>query len=357
MQAFALQHIVEDAGYNIEIINYRTVEQKNSYAMYRTKYGVKVLIKDLMQLPSHFKRRQRRNKYEKFIEQFMITSEELQTPDDVYRMWSKYSVIISGSDQIWSKNSNELKYAPWENMYPYLLVGYEGKKISYASSLGSMSEEQISKIIPYVSEFDAVSFREKSRADVVSKMLNKEVTTVVDPTLLLSKADWINILGIKEENGIPYILYYSLHGIKGQKSTISFLTNIAKKNGMRLRVVTPFVQMYFLGNTVDRETGYGPIDIVSSIYNAEIVVTDSYHGTLFSLNMEKNFYSICDDGGSAYRKTEILNALGLDSRIIRSVEEIPTTLTDINYDDVRSTLKLKKNASREYIVSAIQTLA
>lgn len=105
------------------------------------------------------------------IKNWFNLSVECVEPEDVYALWDKYDIIISGSDQIWNKMSNELANVSWKYMMPYLLYGYMGKKVSYASSIGNMSDEDLLKIIPEVEKFSGGFYKRKRDSHEVKKFM------------------------------------------------------------------------------------------------------------------------------------------------------------------------------------------
>ncbi|MDO5406084.1 MAG: polysaccharide pyruvyl transferase family protein [Eubacteriales bacterium] len=355
LQAYATQCAVEKLGYKAEIINYRMPEQKNIYSLYRMRYGIKTLLKDLMQFPVQKQRTERINKFEDFFKEFLNMSDECTYPDDVYQLWDNYSTIISGSDQIWNKHSLELENVGMEYMQPYLLHGFGGKKISYASSVANMTDDELKLIVADVSKFVALSMREKRSALKMTDLMNRKVDSVVDPTFLLNKADWIDKLNIqKKKNNDKYILYYSLAGIKPLKKDMANLKKIANEKGIRVKVITPFAYVRFNDSTIEMHPEAGPRKFLELIYNAEMIVTNSYHGTILSLNLGKNVYSICENGGSEFRKTEILERLGLKNRIVSGTNELLTNIfTDIDYAIVDKKLSALRAESYQYLEQSL----
>lgn len=355
MQAFALQNKVASCGYEIEILNYRMTEQKKYYSRYRLKYGIKVFIKDVLQLPNHFNRGYRAKKYEDFIKSNMILSDEVSTYKDVLSYWRKYDLMISGSDQIWSLNSNELKHTGLKNMLPYLLEGFTSNKISYASSLGSMNEEQINTLIPSIKKFNFIALREKKWVEYIKRNVDINIYHVVDPTLLYRRSEWIDLLKLKEKKA-DFILYYSLQGIKDQKSRLQEIKRIAIGYGLKIRIVTPFVQLFDKSSIIENCSYYGPLDIAESILNARFVITDSYHGTVFSMNFRKNFVSLCKDGGSEYRKKEVLSEFGLLDRAIYRIKDIDKVLrSQIDYNVIDIGIEDARKNSFDYIKFALSS--
>ena len=213
LQAYATQEYLKTRFGNCEIINYRTKEQRRVYSVFVWNKGIvgwgKSLIKNILKMSQYKKRKIRQDRYEKLIKEWFALSEECVEPEDVYGIWNRYDLIVSGSDQIWNKMANEMANMPWKYMMPYLLHGYKGKKISYASSVGNMSDEDLKKIIPEINQFDAVAMREKQTADKLNLLCNKNIASVVDPTFLLNREEWIERFNLKETEE-KYILYYAL---------------------------------------------------------------------------------------------------------------------------------------------------
>lgn len=353
LQAYATQKMVNKIAGDSEIVNYRMKEQKAFYSLYRTKYGVKTLITDLLQLPVHKKRKRRAEKFEKFINNELKLTAEIEEADEISSVWSDVNTMISGSDQIWNKHSCELEHNDWKYMNPYLLDGFEGKKISYASSIANMSKTDLEHIKDSLKKFNSLSVRENSSKDILKELTQMDVEQVCDPTFLLSAEEWINALSLKE-NEEKYIFFYSLGGIKKYIKAIRALVPVAKRMNCKLKILTPFSYLPCFAACVENCSDYGPVDFMNAILNAQYVVTDSYHGTILSLNLKKQVYSICENKGAEFRKTDILEMLNLKNRIIDDVNDINNIeLNDIDYDTVSKQIEQIRNKGINYITNAI----
>ena len=356
LQALATQKAIEKLGYECEIINYRMNEQKKYYSLYRTSYGIKILIKDLLRLPMHSKRVARANGYESFIRNYMNLSKEVNDPEEVFELYDQYDQIVSGSDQIWNKHSNELNHAEWKFMYPYLLKGYTGRKISYASSIGDMNDDnEIKRVCNIVKNFDYISMRESVSAQKFSNILKRNIPVVLDPTLLFDKSEWVKMLNLKKIEHEPYIFYYSLaNGIKDYYKKVDSLRRLSHKKHMKVLLVTPIVEAPILDSNIEQHTEYSTLDFLNAIYNADIIVTDSYHGSLFSVNFNKNIFSICGEYASDFRKTDILKRIGMENRIVDSIDRIiENDFEQINYNSVNSKINSSRMMSYEYLRRAL----
>lgn len=360
LQAYATQEIINKYFDNCEIINYRSLEQKRVYSIFKWEKGIKgifkSLIKNLLSLTDYKLRKSRQTKYEKVFLKLFNLSQEVNTYQELENMWDKYELIISGSDQIWNKHSNELENVDWGFMYPYLLHGYHGHKISYASSITNMSDSEINKIIEDVRLFDSVSFREYESYIKLTESFNLKCTNVLDPTWLLRKDDWINNLNLKKNDSEKYLLYYALNKRSEISKALANIKKYASKKELKIKIIMP---LNFMRNMpgVEILKDIDPIDFMNLIYNADTVITDSYHGTILSANLEKNIYSICKGYSSDFRKLDILNRIGLNDRVISDTKELlEHEFSPINYKEINKSLDLLRKNSINYLKKSVGRL-
>lgn len=356
LQAYATQKAVEDLGYDAKIINYRMRPQKDAYSLVRIHEGSKVFIKDAIQFPVFSLKKIRAKNFENFFIEYLKLTPEFADPDDFHQYANQFDVIISGSDQIWNKHSNELEHSDWSFMAPYLLKGYSGKKISYASSVSNSSDDDIQHMIPDLLEFSHISMRERGAADRLSSFLKREVDTVLDPTLLYNGENWRKFLNIKRKKpSQPYILFYSLAPVKPLRRGSVLLKQLADK-GYQIRYITPYFQYPYMDKRFRNCLSYGPIEFLTSLYNASGIVTDSFHGTMFSINFNKPFWSINNACDSDIRKTTVLEKYGLMSRSITWDSRISALdMSAIDYDNVNQLIDADRKESIGYLKKAIES--
>ena len=357
LQAYATQEIVKRISGNCEIINYRTNEQKRVYDIFVWNKGrrvLKSLIKNLLVLPHIFSKKERAKGYERTIEKLFNLSPECNEPDDVYAMWDKYDIIISGSDQIWNKHSNELHDVSWDYMMPYLLKDFCGKKVSYASSFPCMNKSESGKIGSYINRFSYISVRERYLVEVLSTVCSVPVSNVLDPTLLFDKGEWIDKLGLKVDNSEKYVLYYALNKWNDLHKSIKEVVRYAKMRNINVKMISPLFPVISRPGLEVLQC-VTPIGFLNLILNADTVITDSYHGTIFSINFEKEMYSINGANESDIRKTDILSRVGLQDRIIKSASDMCGKMfTKIDYKIVRKKLEAQRKTSVEYLEKALK---
>lgn len=353
LQAYATQKILEQLGFEATILNYRMKSQYEYYSMLHTKQGIKKFLKDLLHLPQMKKYITRKNRFEEFISNLNLTS-EFAEPHEANIFEKQFDIFISGSDQIWNKHSNELDSVDWKYMDPYLLTFTNKKKISYASSIVNMTPDELKNISKKIAAFDYVSFREAESCVRLMEVAGIKSQSVIDPTLLLNKDDWIMLMGELPPclKGKRYILYYALDGIKKTAEILPKLQKLAEDRKCVLVMITPLA--YFVGskgiyNMIDA----GPKEFLSLIYNSEIMITNSYHGTLFSINLGKEFYTLRDPSSTDQRITSILDILGLSNRIVVSPEEITNKEEKINYDAVWKIRNIYRDKALKYLENSI----
>lgn len=351
LQAYATQEALRKLGHEVVVLNYRMPSQKRFYKEYRTEYGKLNFLQDILQFPMHKEKKIRKNRYEEFLNKFFVLSDEFNEPEEMKAYCEDLDVIISGSDQIWNSKSCEFVNCDVRYMRPYLLDGFEGKKISYASSIGHMDDVTLKWITPFIEKFNYISVREQTSKDRLGQLIEKPIERVLDPTFLLNREEWINRLGLKREESTSYLLFYSLKRFNGNR-ILKDVINFARKKNLAVKYVMPFSYYPDVGNDVDNCESYGPIEFMNAIYNADLVITDSYHGTILSLNLNRNVYSLCYENGAEFRKTEILERMRLEDRIVGSVGDIMMNNV-IEFDLVNERIDTERTESYEYLVKSI----
>ncbi len=354
LQAYATQEILENMGHSCEIINYRMKEQKDYYSILRTKYGFPSFVKDVLLIPFVKSRQLANERFETFLNERMHVLSEVSNPDEAINQMNHFDLAISGSDQIWNKHSFEMEHNDWKFMEPYLLHGYKGKKISYASSVGGMTDDELKIIQNDLKKYDHLSTREEIASIRLTNLLDKKTEAVLDPTFLLSKEEWSKKLNLKKSNERPYVLYYSLRGYKNGIPRMKTLKQFASEKDVDIKVITPFYYLPYMNKRFEYIYDFGPEQFLEAIYNAEAVISESYHGTILAINFNKDVYSLCGKKGAEYRKTEILKKLGMNDRIIYDAQQLLRIKQPIDYLEINSRLEELKAHSIQYLEDAIE---
>lgn len=321
LQAYALQRHVRDLGYDCGIID-------NSFLYTGSGRGGKAILRKLgvvLKNPVDYMRRrnqmrrsagQRAQKSARFaqfaqahlrVDPTGFTSYEqyVQTPPE-------YDIYLCGSDQIWNPNLYS------DNGFYFAGFAPENKrKLAYASSIGvsSVTAEQAAFMKPFLERLDVISTRETDGTRIVEEITGKPARTVIDPTLLLNTQQWSEVAAPRmvEE---PYVFCYFF----GERDYYEQVKETVKKlTGLKL-VSIPYVARELSDNN-EKIYDAGPAEFVSLIQHASLVLTDSFHATVFSLNFKTPFLTLCrfaknDPKGMNSRLNTILSAVGLEERLM-----------------------------------------
>ena len=326
LQAAALKEKASCFG-ETEIINYICPYIEN---MYNPFNGNK--LKGILRWIVFHKRDK---KFCAFIKE--ISSEKIY--DKVALRQTDYEKIIVGSDQVWN-------YGCSGNDETFLLPNIETKKYSYAASFGGaeLPEQQVPFFKEYLSKFRYISVREKTGQDICKKQLDLSAEVVLDPTLLLTKGEWAERFHIQIKNK-KYILVYAF---EKSKALTAVAKRMAKLTGLPIYNISISTKDFF-GNKVIKNAG--PKEWVELFYNAAFIVTDSFHGTAFSINFNKPFYAFASNN-RASRIVDLLETLGLQNRLNPTLEEANPN-TEIDYNSVNEKLEEERKKSIAFIEKII----
>ena len=356
LQAYALQTFLNKNDNKFEIINYRPYNQHGMYSLINLRYFNKgVLVKNIYNV-LHFKKIIERNKrYDEFIHKyFSLSHQKYLNEKELSRIINDYETIVCGSDQIW--NLSKSTYDRSLAYYLELENKFNGNAIAYAPSFGDTVNNIVKNEmfdIKYLKNFDYLSFRENDVVNIMKDM-GFDSTLVLDPTLLLNKADWEKLIGPPIVNK-PYIFYYSLNC---KEYSMKFVKKISEENN--LPVITSFMHPRESFKKIKIYGNSGPLEFLNLLYYSTLVCSNSFHGTVFSIIFQKDFYAIFDENREQKvirenRKASLLEQLGLSDHISSysnyvSLDDIKNT----NYSDVEKRLERLRKISSDYLLNAIK---
>lgn len=329
LQAYALQETIKRTDFDCEIIDY-VATQKNGSGSFASKIHSK-LRKFLITICGGDKR------VAEFKKNNFILSKRYDDAS-IEQCNDEYDKFIVGSDQVWNLNLTD-----GNTRYLLDFVKNDNKKNSYAASIGSLTINNKDKEIlrRYLSKINGVvSVREESARLYLESELGIKSTTVLDPTLLLTKGEWEKVASPKKIKG-KYVLIYQMGR---SKSLIDRAQTEAKRIGAKVISIKPSLDNLVFGRN---EFGAGPSEFVRLFLDAEEVFTNSFHGTVFSINFNKKFsVELLKKGDVNSRLIDILNACGLSSRIIGDGYRPDD---QIDYDRVNEWLNENRKKSKDII--------
>lgn len=264
------------------------------------------------------KRRLESKAYGGYLRQHCELSAPIYVDDAFNSNCTKADVYMTGSDQVWNVKHNQGIDTH------YFFEGIEGKKISFASSIGNteISEEEKAAFKKFLSEYSSISVREDSAVELLES-LDLKATQLLDPVFMLDDIQWRKFASEKKQINEPYLLIYTPYNTVDKSVIYRHARRIADKE--QLKVVT-FSWTYYRDKEADITIRFAsPGDFLNLMMNAEYIITNSFHGTAFSINLKKRFWVFLPSGFTT-RITSVLSRFNLNDRLIE--DEAPA---DWNY--------------------------
>ncbi len=352
LQAYALEHYIsKKIGCDVEIIDFILADE---YVGRRLLF---IRAKRMITYLRHFKKyytlwkgrdaqKNVQECFEKFFrEYFNVSERRVMEMNGLQEVCKDYSAIMIGSDQTWN---------PYVSGWRYFLLDFleDGiDKICYAPSLGTgkIPAEYKEEYFNALSDFKALSCREQGGAAFLTDFLQRRVESVLDPTLLLTQEDW-KALSEERKSEEPYLLTYFLGDNLEYRKVAK---KIAKENGLKI-IALPMSYHEMCDKKLEKQF-VGPKGFITLICNASFICTDSFHGTMFAINFEKQFLSfvkrndeeIDSDNNRLY---DALHMFGLESRMVKN-GLVDGTIID--YDIVRKKLSQYRKKSHDYLSNTV----
>ncbi|MCQ2375197.1 MAG: polysaccharide pyruvyl transferase family protein [Salinivirgaceae bacterium] len=262
-------------------------------------------------------------------------------------------LYMTGSDQVWGPTMN----GHYDKAYFLDFVKDGRKKVSYAGSFGKTkfdadTEKAYKEML---SKYDKIAVREDSAVMMMQDWgLSNCVGQVLDPTLLLNKEEWGKILITKNTDdkyrGKKYILLYLIHNYPEHSA---YALRFAKAHNMELIRVNPFLHQAHNGGRFICCPDVS--EFLALIKNATYMLTDSFHGTCFAINLNVQFVELLPLNATSARNQSILELTNLKNRIVSDYEDYEAiTSHPIEYDAVNMILRQERSKSTTILRSLIE---
>ena len=250
--------------------------------------------------------------------------------------------IVVGSDQVWRAIYS---HGHIEDHYLRFTEGLPLKRVAYAASFGvnkwEYTPEQTAACAKLAQQMDAISVREVSGVDLCREHLGVEAQCVLDPTLLLDASEYSELIDRDWDSSEPYLAVYCLDHNQAKEK---FFNQFAADRGLKVR--------YFSAGWKAELSIQQWLAIFS---NASFVVTDSFHGTVFSILFGKEFYNLCSPWRGLERVASLLKALGLEQRQLSDERPVEPDKTDIDWQDVNARLDVLRKQSIDFLKGALES--
>lgn len=341
LQAVATRVVLQKMGHDVYYVDYWPKYHQDKYSLFSfhqmCSRGAKkafLYVKDL--LKKYPQKKERIKNFKKF---FSVYIDPFCRP-----MTESFDAVIYGSDQIWRKQSSLNAYNP---VYFGKNEIDAKKHIAYAASMGILpqNEEDLKTVKEYLANLTKISVREENLMFLLKDNGFPNVTKTLDPTLLLDKNDWNKVIATEDGNLSQerYVLFYDLlYGSFENKE----IENFAKNKGLSIKVISGYARSSTSPNVYSTSA---PQMFLSLIKNAEFVFTSSFHGLVFSIIYNKDFYASFRENED--RAKSLLDSLDLEEKLLKPKQIIPCNYKKIDYGDVNKRLNLLRADSLCFLES------
>lgn len=366
LQACATQRVLASLGYDAEIIDYlyfknpghkairlsapiapQSVKQKFINFIKYT-LATKVLYRIVPMFSS--KLRNRNNKFDKFHLDNTKMSDTYRSMDNLYNSQKRYDVYLVGSDQVWNPFTES-------NLAPFFLqfAPQNAKKISYASSFGVSELPDFAKGIysKWLRDFNHISCRENAGVKLVEGLTGRKASMNLDPTLLLTKEQWLEVDGCDPLPQKGYVLIYEVR-------PSAYIHRMAREYASKNNLEIYRLCLQAVGNKKDEGIinidAAGPADFVHLFAGASYVLTNSFHGTAFACNFGRNFNTVLFKANKKNsRMTSLLETLCISDRIVYEEDCFPNSYGgQYDVEKTQRLLEAERAKSLEYLKNAIE---
>lgn len=347
LQCYGLYSVLKLIGHQPEIIDYRpeSIERYRKFysKLTMSQYGSFVLkVKEMVaSIIISRGRRKAAHEFDSFLKKHFSVSNSFNHP---LAELNGYDAIIFGSDQIWSPSI----CFGFDKMYWGQFEHGKTKLITYAASLGGhniLSANDKLCIKEYIKSYGHVSVRETQLRKLLKEEVGKDYPVVVDPTILAGVEVFDRIAKKPREKN--YVLLFTL---EPNENAYNFAKSIAEKKNLGIVTLKALPSYKRDDKDVQEVSAVEVEDFLGYFKYAKYVVAISFHGTVFSVLFQRDFYSLkCSQGDRAYN---FLQSVGLEKRMVDADKTIVPS--PVNYSGVAEKLEGLRSASLEYIIESLK---
>lgn len=344
LQAYATQQVFEKMGCETVIVDYITPERTKIKILFSdgavpSKGFVKKFIYRFFKL---FSIALKEMTFGRFVNKNLKLTKKYITADDLEKHPPNADIYVTGSDQTWNSDYNRgvdrgffLGFIPDSKI-----------RIAYVASFGkaSLDSSEINETVKYLRKYQAISVREDAAVKILEDIGFKNAVQLIDPTLQINKNSWMKLASkrlVKDKYLILMLLY----------NEDNHATEYARKiaNEKNLKLVKISWEMKKPAMVEQLFTHRSPSDFLSLFAYADFVVTNSFHGVAFSINLEKQFIVVPRNEYNS-RIDSLLRLTGLKNRNVNSEQgAIIEANNYIDYAPVNEKLDIERKRAIEFI--------
>lgn len=354
LQAYALQKVLENMGHDVTIISGKVkkikvpvlklpfVLFKRIVLRYLFRRDLELLVEKRINIERPIVCKYTHQFVDKYLKISNIPFDKLQE--------NSFDALIVGSDQIWRPNYCENIY----NSFFDFATKWNVKRIAYAPSFGKdvwdYTELQTKRCSDLIRLFDAVSVREIGGVRLCKENLGIDAEVVLDPTMLLCASDYIDFLQIgSTSKSRGNLMVYVLDNTASKNDIIEIV-----KDKLSLAIFETGSKVEDIFATLEQRVQPPIEEWLRGFYDADFVVTDSFHACVFSILFNKPFVVCSNQLRGNDRFVSLLSQLNLEDRIVNSTEDIKKIeLIEIDWKSVNDQLDFLKKKSIDFIQKAL----
>ncbi len=368
LQAYAMARFISGLGFSCKIIDY------DEYAPH-FRWKIRPAIENIMwtilrRIPSIAKRvcnskyqylyirNRQQKKFKTFEQQFMpLTKERCSSSGTLCKISKQFDAIVCGSDQIWNPAFFD----------PAFFLGFVPAnsrilKIAYAPSIGITDKALIpKKEIDLLKKFDAISCREKEGTRLLRQITDKPISTVLDPTLMVSVDDWKSLCSPVATDKKGYILVYFLH-FNCYKDNIphNFIKKLQEKTGLPIYNI----KMHNLMNNIEADKHFeetSPREFLYLLQHATWICTNSFHCSIFSFLFQKKFFVFerfmkgGNEGSNQNSRIRSLLEVFNMPQCLKKESDTPELNQEFDFEMGIKKLQTYQQESKDYLISALNS--
>lgn len=346
LQSMATLSVLRSLGHHAEIIDYQRSDErglKGTLALLAQKPAYnRNLIKKLLYVLVRFPLETlARHKFDKMRNHYLSLTPRCTTPDDLRQL--RADVFMTGSDQVWGPLYN----GQYDPAY-FLQFTFSGRRCAYAASFGKtrFSDDIVRQYQQMLSQYDAIAVREDSAVQMLHDWHIDCLGQVLDPTLMLTAREWSEYIR-HPQNG-QYVLVYQIHN---DSNLNTYAQAFARHVGLPLiRVSAHLHQCRRGGKFIWRPD---VADFLAYIQGCAYLITDSFHGTCFAINFNKQFLEVLPNTKTGSRNQSILTLTGLTDRIVTDFTDFSLADIPIDYAPVNPLLDAERLRSRKILQAVL----
>lgn len=354
LQAYALCEKLNQLGVSAEVIDYQYPNHFHRKNVHSLSFIEKIkLFPFRVKYYLLYRGTAQKRRFNTFITKRMRLSNYYPDRRSIYANPPHYDIFLTGSDQVWNPrcmNGDGVFFCDFTR---------KGLKASYSASftVSDIPDSLKTAYSAYLKTYKFIGVRERSAVALVEALSGKDATVVCDPTLLLTKEDYIKLSHDSEfkKNRDPYILVYALSYAYDPYPQIDRVVDEVKKR-LGYDVIylhANSVEHYHLRKSI---TSAGPSEFIDLFLNAKFIITSSFHGTAFAINFEIPFISIVPESQKQdSRIVSLLQTLGLTKQAVYTTQNLSCQLNlYVEYERTRSLLNKYRYVSECFLQSIIE---